>query len=347
MQRTDLNAGEDGYEDCDDGNQVQTDACLNNCAAARCGDGYRQEGLEDCDDGNEVDTDACTNQCGGARCGDGIRRLGLNAGQEGYEACDDGNNDDNDACRNNCTLGAGCGNSVVDDGEDCDDGNDNNRDACTNQCGDARCGDGIQRVDLNVGEPDYEACDDGNDEDDDACRNDCTQNQQEEAPTALIDSGFHHTCVVRDHDDNGSGSVWCWGDNRRFQLGRNNDPNNGGMEFDALARRTFPAQDDGEREFTALGAGDQFTHVAYGHTVVTWGSSQVTGASNPSGGANGLGHGDSRLNAPRWQRQVPTQLPNDVKYWGTDTIVGIAGGFAFSAFRTATRVYIAGCGRRW
>ena len=94
---------------------------------------------------------------------------------------------------------------------------------------------------------------------------------------------------------------------------------------------------------TALGAGDQFTHVAYGHTVVTWGSSQVTGASNPSGGANGLGHGDSRLNAPRWQRQVPTQLPNDVKYWGTDTIVGIAGGFAFSAFRTATRVYIAGC----
>ena len=116
----------------DDGNQVQTDACLNNCAAARCGDGYRQEGLEDCDDGNEVDTDACTNQCGGARCGDGIRRLDLNAGQEGYEACDDGNNDDNDACRNNCTLGAGCGNGVVDDGEDCDDGNDNNR-RCVHQ----------------------------------------------------------------------------------------------------------------------------------------------------------------------------------------------------------------------
>ena len=28
-----------GAEDCDDGNQVQTDGCLNNCRAASCGDG--------------------------------------------------------------------------------------------------------------------------------------------------------------------------------------------------------------------------------------------------------------------------------------------------------------------
>ena len=201
----------------------------------------------------------------------------------------------------------------------------------------AVCGDGVRRTDLDAGEHGYEACDDGNQNNDDACRNDCTQNQQQ-APTALIDSGFHHTCVVRDPDDNGSGSVWCWGDNRRFQLGRSNDPNNGGMEFAALAHRTFPAQNQEEQAFTALGAGDQFTHVVTGSDVWTWGSSHVTDQADQSRGANGLGHGNGV-----WQRQTPTQLPAARKTWGTDTVLGVAGGFAFSAFRTATHVYIAGC----
>ncbi|XP_043993770.1 acetylcholinesterase collagenic tail peptide-like isoform X2 [Gambusia affinis] len=35
-------------EECDDGNQVVTDACLN-CKWAYCGDGYRHEGIEECD----------------------------------------------------------------------------------------------------------------------------------------------------------------------------------------------------------------------------------------------------------------------------------------------------------
>uniref|UniRef100_A0A3Q2FQF4 Wu:fc38h03 n=1 Tax=Cyprinodon variegatus TaxID=28743 RepID=A0A3Q2FQF4_CYPVA len=35
-------------EECDDGNQIVTDACLN-CKWAYCGDGYRHEGIEECD----------------------------------------------------------------------------------------------------------------------------------------------------------------------------------------------------------------------------------------------------------------------------------------------------------
>ena len=36
----------------------------------RCGDGVVGAG-EACDDGNEVNEDACTNRCEAARCGDG------------------------------------------------------------------------------------------------------------------------------------------------------------------------------------------------------------------------------------------------------------------------------------
>ena len=71
VRRTDLQEGQEGYEPCDDGNEVQTDGCLTNCILPTCGDGHRrtdvpvgQEGFEACDDGNEVQTDACTNDCG-------------------------------------------------------------------------------------------------------------------------------------------------------------------------------------------------------------------------------------------------------------------------------------------
>ena len=60
------------------------------------------QGVEDCDDGNQVTTDACTNTCTVARCGDGIARTDLSEGDSGYEACDDGNDVDTDACLSNC-----------------------------------------------------------------------------------------------------------------------------------------------------------------------------------------------------------------------------------------------------
>ncbi|HMV69655.1 MAG TPA: DUF4215 domain-containing protein, partial [Myxococcota bacterium] len=87
----------DGYladgEACDDGNDVDTDACTSVCQPAACGDGFIQPG-EACDDGNAVNTDACTGACELAACGDGFVQAG--------EACDDGNAVDTDACSNAC-----------------------------------------------------------------------------------------------------------------------------------------------------------------------------------------------------------------------------------------------------
>ena len=90
------NGIQDPTEACDDGNQRDHDACLNNCEAARCGDGIHRvelmedaEGYEQCDDGNEELRDACLNDCTVARCGDGHHRLDLQPGEEGFEACDD------------------------------------------------------------------------------------------------------------------------------------------------------------------------------------------------------------------------------------------------------------------
>ncbi|MDE0883468.1 MAG: fibrinogen-like YCDxxxxGGGW domain-containing protein, partial [Myxococcota bacterium] len=58
-------------------------------------------------------------------------------------------------------------------GEACDDGNRIETDACTSACVAARCGDGIQRQDLELGAEGYEACDDGNQINGDSCSNNC------------------------------------------------------------------------------------------------------------------------------------------------------------------------------
>jgi len=104
----------DAGEECDDGNQDNTDDCTNKCENAECGDGYVWLGNEECDDGNSVDTDDCTNACKDNICGDGFLNIGV-------EECDDGasNSDDNlDACRTNC-KNSFCGDDVCDSDETC------------------------------------------------------------------------------------------------------------------------------------------------------------------------------------------------------------------------------------
>ena len=101
------NASIEMGEQCDDGNNINTDACTNACEVARCGDGVAradlgagEEGYEGCDDGNLEDNDTCTIDCVAAVCGDGIVRVDLSEGMPGFENCDDANDDDDDACRN-------------------------------------------------------------------------------------------------------------------------------------------------------------------------------------------------------------------------------------------------------
>jgi cysteine-rich repeat protein len=101
----------EGDEACDDGNDVDVDACID-CALARCGDGIVQGGVEACDDGGVNDEEGCTDRCAPPSCGDGVISPG--------EDCDDGNLDDGDACPSRC-LRAACGDGFVQRGvEACD-----------------------------------------------------------------------------------------------------------------------------------------------------------------------------------------------------------------------------------
>lgn len=52
----------DPGEVCDDGNAVNTDACLDTCAAAKCGDTFVQMGVEVCD-GNNLPNATCGADC--------------------------------------------------------------------------------------------------------------------------------------------------------------------------------------------------------------------------------------------------------------------------------------------
>ncbi|EYF06985.1 DUF4215 domain-containing protein [Chondromyces apiculatus] len=53
----------DGNEECDDGNDDDTDACLGTCRIATCGDSVIQTGVEGCDDGNPGSGDGCSSAC--------------------------------------------------------------------------------------------------------------------------------------------------------------------------------------------------------------------------------------------------------------------------------------------
>jgi len=149
-------------EECDDGNAFNTDACLNSCTVASCGDGKLWDGNEECDDGNASNRDACLMNCKIAYCGD--REI-----WDGNEQCDDGNTSNEDACLNDCTT-ATCGDGYTRAGtEECDDGDTDNDDECRNNCKFPTCGDGIPDDELG------EECDDGNSVDTDGCRNDCIE----------------------------------------------------------------------------------------------------------------------------------------------------------------------------
>ncbi len=162
----------DPWEECDDGNPADDDACTRFCRVPVCGDGLLRPG-EECDDGNTLDGDACTSVCKTPRCGDGLVSAG--------EACDDGNSLDGDACTSECKTPR-CGDGLVSAGEMCDDGNLVDTDTCPTTCQAAVCGDGFVQDGI-------EACDDGNEVETDACLSTCV-------PAACGD-GFIHEGVER------------------------------------------------------------------------------------------------------------------------------------------------------
>jgi hypothetical protein len=168
----------DPGEECDNGtnnSDTAPDACRMNCLLPSCGDDVIDSG-EECDDG-AVDTADCDADCTFAECGDGYRNT------EAGESCDCGvdpqdlpqnctfiNSDDEpNACRTDCT-GSGCGDGVVDNGEDCDSAGVDTATCDGGNCTFAECGDGYLNTQNN------EECDDGANNSNtvpDACRQNC------------------------------------------------------------------------------------------------------------------------------------------------------------------------------
>ncbi|MCY1066589.1 hypothetical protein OV090_17570 [Nannocystis sp. RBIL2] len=67
------NGFEEDDEECDDGNADNSDACLDTCKNAYCGDGLIYGAMETCDDGPSNGDDApCTSSCQKALCGDSL-----------------------------------------------------------------------------------------------------------------------------------------------------------------------------------------------------------------------------------------------------------------------------------
>lgn len=124
-------------ETCDDGNTTPGDGCDAMCMrepSTTCGDGTVDRPVEECDDGNTTTGDGCDDAClveASATCGDGM--LDLADGEQ----CDDGGTLPGDGCSPTCqleTVGAFCGDDMMDVGEACDDGNVVNGDACNPTC---------------------------------------------------------------------------------------------------------------------------------------------------------------------------------------------------------------------
>lgn len=89
----------EGDELCDDGNDINDDACNNTCSG-ECGNGTLDPG-EVCDDGNAVAGDGCSAGClSDETCGNGI--VDYAAGEQ----CDDGNTRNRDGCSGRCSVEA-------------------------------------------------------------------------------------------------------------------------------------------------------------------------------------------------------------------------------------------------
>ena len=107
-----------------------------------------------------------------------LRALGVVALATTFSACDDAGIDVTDAA-------VGCGNGVVDTGEQCDDGNTTSGDGCSSTCQtetpDPECGNGMREGN--------EECDDGNVVDGDGCSSTCTGELAPFCGDGTVDAG--------------------------------------------------------------------------------------------------------------------------------------------------------------
>lgn len=106
-------------EICDDGNTNNSDACLDTCQAATCGDGFQQMNVENCDLGgqNGMYDSGCSLTCTtpGPSCGDGVW-------DKLHEECEGGGGPQHSGCKGDCKLECdfGWGDCNNDAGDGCE-----------------------------------------------------------------------------------------------------------------------------------------------------------------------------------------------------------------------------------
>jgi cysteine-rich repeat protein len=299
-------------EECDDGNDVDTDACTSTCLEATCGDGFLFARQEDCDDGNDVDTDDCPSTCRRASCGDGFTN-------EETEECDDANLIDTDACLSTC-VAASCGDGVIlAKTEECDDGNDIDTDDCPSTCKDATCGDGFVWKDE-------EECDDDDATAGDGCSSDC------QAEPTVLSLGESHSCAIL---GGGDGRLKCWGDNTYGQVGHATD-----LAVGDSPQELGPNLPTILTGVTSVGAGAAHTCAIRADTVMCWGGNGY-GQLGPS--ASGVSSSSKPVTVPTGGGALAVcstgissfalLRDNTVKGWGwtlTDEMMGAVVSAPFS-----------------
>jgi len=177
---------EQSDEECDDGNDDNTDECTVLCRPPECGDGFEQAG-EDCDAG--IETATCDPDCSDVVCGDGYH----NGSAEG---CDDGNTDPGDGCSATCSreirLAAG-----------------HHYNCALRAAGQVKCWGDNSNGQLGLGDTEARG-----DEPDEMGSNLPEVDLGSGRTGRELALGHHHTCALLD-----DGSIKCWGDNDNGQLG--------------------------------------------------------------------------------------------------------------------------------
>jgi cysteine-rich repeat protein len=135
------------WTECDVDGVEGAQLCMNgNCVLSLCGDGFVDERTdEECDDGNDQDGDGCEVGCtwsctDATHCDDGNVCNGAEKCSEDHICLAGDRAEDETSCGEDliCDQGrcvpAGCGNGLVEEGEDCDDSNLDDGDGCDSDC---------------------------------------------------------------------------------------------------------------------------------------------------------------------------------------------------------------------
>jgi cysteine-rich repeat protein len=148
-------------------------------AASGCGDDASSSAQETSADTSSSGADTSSSGADTSSSGADTSSSGADTSSSGADTSSSGA-DTSSSGADTSSSGAdavGCGDGIIQTGEQCDDGNAQSGDGCDDQCQQEatapRCGDGAIRTDIQQGFPGAEECDDGNLTPNDGCDGNC------------------------------------------------------------------------------------------------------------------------------------------------------------------------------